>query len=697
MTVEIPKNHTWYCEKCTTFKGENSDVVSEDSEIFKNVKLVHKDHKGWQQGKPKESLKDGVRVDFSKSIDTKFTDEWNEVNKVSLTDIEIKSQLKANWTKLKSPEFNDDEKQTAKEKINELQKMLGVEQTKFPTSIIQKQLDKQWKVLKSKKGSSVTKKEKQTAKEKINELEQLADIPITDFDDLIQNVELSDEIKLLELANKKIVKIRISQNNMHEVYAVVKINNHHETVILGGSRSIHWLNYLDSSEVKSDKIHADDFYKNILNSIISKAQMESVEKEYIYNRISFVDDKITYDLANNNFEAISISKNGIEKIKLDDTTPLFTRSQTTIIQDEPIYDDSDALDELVKLLQIKDDEQLFKVHLITMFLEHIPVPIMLFGGSAGSYKTTTTGSIKRLIDPSGLKKDDNVISIPKKYDDVISTLYHRYCTVLENVSKIDNEISDVFCRAITGSSNAKRELYKNLDEIILTFRRKMIINGVVPNLDNTDLQQRIISYDREIKGFLTDADFQSKFIDIKKRVLGMIFKALQDVLTKINEFEFTPKTRMADFEKWGELISQSLGYDVDSFGKKYLEKLQDGAISSKDGHPIISIIEEIMTNKTEYENTMSQLFNEIRQKAYTNGINTNSKYIRFPKISNQLSKELIVVSPVLEKLGYTVKQWNSTSGEKYGKNVKVVRVEKIEEKSDPPKNVSTSFNENGEK
>ncbi len=68
MTVEIPKT-TWYCEKCTTFKGKNSDAVSEDSEIFKNVKLVHKDHKGWQQGKPKESLKDGVRVDYDKPID----------------------------------------------------------------------------------------------------------------------------------------------------------------------------------------------------------------------------------------------------------------------------------------------------------------------------------------------------------------------------------------------------------------------------------------------------------------------------------------------------------------------------------------------------------------------------------------------------------------------------------------------------
>jgi len=80
MTVEAEKNDTWYCEKCPTFKGDDSDPISEDSTLFKNTKLVHREHEGWQKGIPKESLKDGVKVNFDKPVDENFDKEVQEVN-----------------------------------------------------------------------------------------------------------------------------------------------------------------------------------------------------------------------------------------------------------------------------------------------------------------------------------------------------------------------------------------------------------------------------------------------------------------------------------------------------------------------------------------------------------------------------------------------------------------------------------------
>ncbi|MBC8503201.1 MAG: hypothetical protein H8D35_08790 [Nitrosopumilus sp.] len=161
--------------------GDKHDVCTQN-----NCLCANNNH-----GIVEPSLKDGVKVDFDKPMSADFVKDWNEVNG-GLSNIEIKSMLKANWTKLKSPEFNDEEKQTAKEKINELEKLLGVEITKFPTLIIQKQLDKQWKIRKSKKGSGVTKKEKKNAEQKINELEKLAGVEITNFDDQ----DTQDEIDL---------------------------------------------------------------------------------------------------------------------------------------------------------------------------------------------------------------------------------------------------------------------------------------------------------------------------------------------------------------------------------------------------------------------------------------------------------------------------------------------------------------------
>jgi len=82
MTIEENKIITWYCEKCP---HTNDDVgeFQESSDIFKQVKEVHQNHKGWQKGKPKESLKNGVggNDSFNEIDIDDYNDSVKEVNK----------------------------------------------------------------------------------------------------------------------------------------------------------------------------------------------------------------------------------------------------------------------------------------------------------------------------------------------------------------------------------------------------------------------------------------------------------------------------------------------------------------------------------------------------------------------------------------------------------------------------------------
>ena len=154
MTVEIPKT-TWYCEKCTTFKGENSDAVSEDSSIFKNVKLVHKDHKGWQQGKPKESLKDGVRVDFSKPVDT---NQFSGINNNLKRSYELKHEYRLERKIIWSKDAEFDEKQTARKRADELCLLLGIQKKQWLPDDEQREFDEAWQVMGLKSGKGVKEK-----------------------------------------------------------------------------------------------------------------------------------------------------------------------------------------------------------------------------------------------------------------------------------------------------------------------------------------------------------------------------------------------------------------------------------------------------------------------------------------------------------------------------------------------------------
>jgi len=395
---------------------------------------------------------------------------------------------------------------------------------------------------------------------------------------------------LYDHAQTKILKIVVSQNNSEEVYAVVRINDHIETINLSSTRAKHWLNNEHTKFADSNELHSDDFYKIILNTIISKAQMNETNKQKIYNRVAQLDNEIWYDLGNPKWKAIKITPEKIRTVSLNEDSPIFRRTQSLYEQIIPKKGDRKALDKLTELLHIVEPHRLiFKVNLTALLLQDYPIPMIVFDGSSGSLKTTATSAIKMIVDPNGQQKEDNVSMIAEKQDDLIVQLNNRYLSSFDNVSYIDSKTSNVLCRAITGSSNPKRKLYTDGDEVIHNFRSKIVLNGIIPTLEYPDLQSRLIIYDRETideTNRITEKEFNEKFNKLLPYVLAQIFITLQKALSLYPELkdEIKPKTRMSDFELWGEIISRCLGHKHNQFLKSYNDKLNQAHISAKDSY-----------------------------------------------------------------------------------------------------------------
>ena len=131
---------------------------------------------------------------------------------------------------------------------------------------------------------------------------------------------------------------------------------------------------------------------------------------------------------------------------------------------------------------------------------------------------------------------------------------------------------------------------------------------------------------------------------------------------------------MAEFERWGELISQELGYTENSFGEIYEEKMKITSIENKDSYPIISIIETLMADKREYEDSVSNLFSFIKNMAGTLGIDIKEKYVSFPRAANQLIDRMTDVGNIFDNLGIKFKPWHNTDNPKYAKNAKLIKI-----------------------
>ena len=505
----------------------------------------------------------------------------------------------------------------------------------------------------------------------------------------------TDQKKLYDFALSRIDKLVISETNADEVFGILRNNSHIETISLSSTRAIHWLTNEHMQFGDSNELHSSDYYKTILNTIISKATMNGVEKAVIYNRVAQLENEIWYDLGNAKWQAIKISEGKIKTVKLDKDSPIFRRSQSLQEQIMPKKGDNLALDYLVNLLHIsKQDQLVFKINLICLFLQAYSMPMIVFDGSAGSIKTTATATVKTIIDPSGKRREDNVSMIAEKPNDLVIQLYNRYLSSFDNVSYIDSKISDVLCRAITGSNNQRRKLYTDDDEAIHSFRSKIVLNGIIPTLDYPDLQTRLISYERDTideSNLLTEKEFQKKLDDLLPDILGQIFITLAKASEKYPKLKDTikPKTRMSDFEVWGEIISRCLGNPSNKFLDEYYEKIVQGNISAQESYPIIEAIQILMKSKKIYQDSALNFYNDVSQIAEQElRINLKDRYLRFPKNANQVTKHLKVVKLLLKTSGFGVVTFHWTKEDPiFTKNASIVKISKIE----PQKILSEDF------
>lgn len=495
--------------------------------------------------------------------------------------------------------------------------------------------------------------------------------------------ERKDNKKLFDHVLNKIHVLVISENNTDEIFAVVKRDNNTDVFKVTSRRFRDWLCNEYLRFINSDEIKSEEFFKTISNSIFSYARMNNSKTAKIYNRIAQLDNEIWYYLGRDDGKIIQISRKGVQSSKLTLESPIFRRSQSLQEQVLPKRDDDNALNKLMDLLRISyKDRLIFKIHLISLFLEAINVPMMVIGGTAGSFKTTTNAMIKRIVDPSGSEKEDNVSTIPVNTDDLILHLNNRYLASFDNVSYISKEQSDIFCRAITGNSNSKRKLYTDDDESIFSFKRKIILNGIVPNLDYPDLQSRLLFYERDSiddDSRLTEQELEEKFTLLLPNVLGQIFLILHKSLLwyKNINHDIKPKTRMSDFEVYGEVISRVLGYDENQFLSSYHKKLEEANATSQESFPLILVVIHLMKDKNVYEGTAKDLHGLLEHLAHALEIDIHSKHVLFPKAPNKLWKSFQEIDGMLKQNGIDIRKFQWTSNDsRYMKNATIFKITK---------------------
>ena len=473
------------------------------------------------------------------------------------------------------------------------------------------------------------------------------------------NNEEGFEEKKKSTKAEKLLKVILSRDDVvlfkderDTAYISLKINGHREVWRCGSTIIKDLLSYEFYRQYEEGI--GSEIIKNVISVLEGKARFGG-DKKTLNNRVAFVDGVLWYDLTNENWQCVRISKDGW--VVVNEPPILFKRYSHHHPQVLPAVNGNIKL--ILKYINIISEEQklLYLVFLVSCFIPNYPHPVIIIFGAQGAFKSTSSKLSVKTVDPSLLE----VSVIPKGNEALVQNLDHHYFTFFDNVSYIKEEISDGLCRAVTGGGLSKRMFYTDDDDVIYSFKRCIGINGINNVVTRPDLLERsllieLVRPDDEHRK--NEGDIYENFDKDLPFILGGIFDALVTALRKRPEITIEKPPRMADFAFWGCAIAEALGYTQEQFLNAYKENSTKQTEMLLGDNIVATAIIHFMEDKDEWKGSSTKLLDLLGTQAFFENVDTREKY--WPKGASILSRRLNELSTSLKQIGLSVTL--STSG-----------------------------------
>ena len=436
-------------------------------------------------------------------------------------------------------------------------------------------------------------------------------------------------------------------DELGEKYVAVPWSTHTEIMPMDGQRFKLRLTqdfYKDQGEAPQS-----DAVNRALDVLRAQALFDGETKK-LQPRMARQNSDYYYDLGDPIWKAVKVNEEGCS---ISPTPPiLFVRSKNTAEQVTPDFSSSpEQLTELVqKHFRWKDetDVRLFTAYLVSCFLPQIPHPVLVVYGEKGSAKSTTMRMVKKIVDPA----KQELLAMPTHRQELAITLTNNYLPCFDNLESLSAEKSNILCMAATGGAFTARTLYTNSEETILSFKRPVALNGINVVATRADLLDRSIVLELTRvphEARKPESALWEEFEEDLPKILGSIFNTISQAIKIQKDLTLAEVGRMADFTYWGYAIAEVVGIGGEKFIAAYLGNQAKANEEALAGHPVGTAILGLMSNKTKWSGSVTELLKELEFIAARDHINTKVK--TWAKDPNVLSRRLNEVKSNLEELG----------------------------------------------
>jgi hypothetical protein len=329
----------------------------------------------------------------------------------------------------------------------------------------------------------------------------------------------------------------------------------------------------------------------------------------------------------------------------------------------PIPVPGGRIDELRQFLNLGADENWYFVvaWLLGALRPAGPYPILGIHGEGGTAKTNVARILRSMIDPNTAP----LRGPPRDDQNLVIAASNSWILGYDNLSKVPPWLSDALCRVATGGGFGTRELYADLEEILLDVQRPVVFTSI------EDLGTRGDFADRKLGIYCPPIDENDRVTEAKlwaavdaarPVILGALLTAVSMGLRRWDVVGDGPWPRMADFAQWVTACEPALGWKPGTLVRIYRAHRQESAAtvieSSSVGRAVCKFMQAYPDR---WEGTMEELL-EALTASVSESIKKDKN--RWPQSPRGLRGTLDRLAPDLRRLGWRIEFSRTTDARK---------------------------------
>jgi hypothetical protein len=466
----------------------------------------------------------------------------------------------------------------------------------------------------------------------------LSAVDVTESDTRKPERQLSQAQQLLGYAEAA----DLFRTSSGDTYATILVDSHYETWSIDSQHFREWM--MCRYYAGTQNAPTGTTLNEAIN--LSKAKALFAGKQVdVFTRFAEHNEKIYLDLGDPDWTVIEIDAIGW---RLASHAPVRFHRPPGMDQ-LPVPSAGGSIEDLRRFLNVgsESDWKLMIGWLIGALRPRGPYPILVLHGEQGSAKSTAARMLRSLVDPNNA----DLRSEPRDIRDVMIAAKNSWVISLDNLSRLQNWLSDCLCRLSTGGGFSTRQLYSNTDEVLIEVQRPSILNGI------SDLATRADLLDRSLILYLppisensrrTERELWRDFNAARAGILGGLLTAVSCALAHVDEVNLPALPRLADFAAWVTAAEPSLGWTDGAFMAAYNGNRETANELALEASPVVHAMQQVCSQG--WRGTAGDLL--VRLSGVVDEATLSQR--SWPRSGRSLRSVLNRIAPNLRKIGISI-------------------------------------------